>query len=171
MKKNVLIILISFLVTICSFASTVSLTVVQNESAPKVSYPLSHKIEGILMDTFFNMGEIVTNDTLKFDYDNYENKSFGIKQAINGMADYLLVTRIEYDPIVLRDSEGKEYPDLKKIEFRLVKLSNKTIITEDKIEKKDFLRKGNNFEETASLMAEHVARESYKKLQKNKAIK
>lgn len=168
MKKIVLFFLIAFLVTISSFGSTVSLSVVQNESAPKISYDLSHKIEGIIMDTFFNMGEIITNDTLNFDFEDFNNQSYGIKKAIVGMADYLLVARIEYDPIVLRDSEGKEYPDLKKITFRLVKLSNKTIINEEEIEKKKFLRKGSTFEETASLMAEYVARESYKKLQKNK---
>ena len=114
-----------------SNAQTVTISIVQNEKAPAIAIDMSRTIEDQLMDSFFDLGFIVSNSDIRFDGYNYSKNNFGIKEAAFGMSDLLLAVQLTYSAGEKTNVDKKNtYAQLENIVWRLVRVKDSYIIKE-----------------------------------------
>lgn len=116
-------------------ASTVTVTLVQNEQAPSVALQMSQTIEDELMSGFFASGHIVSNTEIRFDGLSFDARNFGLKDAALGMSDYLLAVSLQYNPAEKKETEGSAaYAQLDGLIWRLVKVDGGSVVAEKKLD-------------------------------------
>lgn len=114
-------------------AQTFNLSIVQNEKAPAIAIELSRVVEDEILGQCFNAGLIISNDEIRFNGSDFSDKKFGIKQAAFGMSDYLLAVLLVYGKNEKKIEKSLTYAELEKIQWRLVKVSDSSVIAEKTI--------------------------------------
>lgn len=116
-------------------AETITITIVQNETAPAIALNMSQTIEDELLDDYFDNGHIVSNTEIRFDGANFVKPNFGLKEAAFGDSDYLLAVYLEYGPGEKRDEEKNlTWAELVSLEWRLVRVLRSTVVAESVVE-------------------------------------
>lgn len=124
-----------FLICGLTSAQTLTISIIQNESAPTIALDMSRTIEDELLNTFFNSGFIVSNAEITFDENAFSKNNFGIKQATFGMSDFLLVVKLNYASAAKTNQESKKnYAQLESLVWRLLNVKNSVIISENKFD-------------------------------------
>jgi len=134
-SKSLMVCFILF-TAICSLqAETVTISVIQNESAPAIAAEMSHTIEDEILGSYFDAGQIVSNSDVRFDGVRFTEKNFGIKEAAQGFSDYLIAILLNYSPGEIQDTEKKtSWAELDSLVWRVVRVSDSKILGEKSID-------------------------------------
>jgi len=112
-------------------AETVTISVIQNETAPSIASDMSHTIEDEILGSYFDAGHIVSNSDIRFDGIQFTEKNFGIKEAAQGFSDYLIAILLNYNPVEIHDTEKKtSWAELTSLVWRVVRVSDSKILAE-----------------------------------------
>lgn len=133
MNKNVkLCFIVSLLFLHLSlFSMTVSISLVQNESAPQSAIKMSQIAEEQLLNNFFNNGFIVSNTPIRFDGINFKNKNYGLKEATFGLSDILFVYFLQYNANEKTATENNSsYAQLEYINWKILSVPDGRLIKE-----------------------------------------
>ncbi len=119
-------------------AATVTVSIAQNAEAPATALEMSRTVEDEIMGVFYDSGHIVTSNALSMNDSAFDDLSFGVAEASEGFADYLVTVRLTYKKDEITD-EAREitYADLKTLTWRVVKLSTGTMIAGDTVKLPD----------------------------------
>jgi hypothetical protein len=120
------------------FASTITVSIVQNEAAPGEALELSRIVEDELFTDCFDGGHIVSNTDIRLDGSRFAEKSFSLKEAALGYSDYLIALLLEYGPNVIKNEELKtSWAELLGITWRVVDTKNGNVLGEAKVSLSD----------------------------------
>ncbi|HHU36846.1 MAG TPA: hypothetical protein GXZ47_06415 [Treponema sp.] len=133
LRRMLLTFLLTAVVTAVAVAQTITITVVQDTTAPEVALSMSRVLEDEILGSYFENGKIVTNTDIAFDGHNYTEKNYGVKKAAHGLSDYVLVVYMHYGPGEKKHEKlNVKYAELKKASWRLVHVKSiKTIGEQD----------------------------------------
>jgi hypothetical protein len=116
-------------------AETVTIAVVQNESAPAIAIDMSQTIEDELMGNYFDAGHIVSNTAIRNDGSKFEESNFSVKEAAFGLSDYLVVVSLGYGPAVMKDEAKKlTWAELVSLKWKVVRVQNSLIVAEQSVD-------------------------------------
>lgn len=142
-------------------AQTFNLSIVQNEKAPAISIELSRVVEDEILGQCFNAGLIISNDEIRFNGSDFPDKKFGIKQAAFGMSDYLLAVLLVYGKNEKKiEEKSLTYAELEKIQWRLVKVSDSSVIAEKTIKASSIPVQDSNPYNQARVIARSITSET-----------
>lgn len=124
--------------TVPAFSATVTIAIVQNESAPLIALDTSRTIEDELFNLFFDAGHIVSNADISSAGIAYDDPYFGVKDASLGDSDYLVAVFLEFSPAVQTDTDKKlSWAVLNSIKWKVVRLNLQKNSTEGTMDIKD----------------------------------
>ncbi len=129
MRKAALFVFFSILSALTASAATVLVSIVQNEEAPSSAYLMSSTIEDQLMGSYYDWGQIITNDEIRYDGSRFPESDFGLQNATEVYADFLLVVFLQYERAEIVNSDLKlTYSQLVAVQWRLVRIRDKKVI-------------------------------------------
>lgn len=133
LRRLLSILLLAITTTAFAAAQTITITVVQDESAPEVALDMSRVLEDEMLGCYFESGKIVTNTDIALDGKKYYEKNYGVKNAAHGLSDYVLIVYMQYGAGEKKHEKlNVKYAELKKASWRLVHvLSIETIAEQD----------------------------------------
>ena len=109
--------ILSFLLlnVISLYGLNVSILIFQKDGIDKVSES-SRVFENQIMNTLFDYGHIVTNETISL-YENYDMASVnGFNAAVDGFMDYFVEIKLEYDISQSKNPEAVSLENLKSVD-------------------------------------------------------
>ena len=116
--------ILSFLLlnVISLYGLNVSILIFQKDGIDKVSES-SRVFENQIMNTLFDYGHIVTNETISL-YENYDMASVnGFNAAVDGFMDYFVEIKLEYDISQSKNPEAVSLENLKSVDYVIKKVS------------------------------------------------
>ncbi len=120
-------------------AATVTVSIAQNAEAPATALEMSRTVEEEIMGFFFDSGHIVTSNALSMNDSAFDDLSFGVAEATEGFADYLVTARLTYTKDEISDEQQKiTYADLQTITWRVVRLSTGKMIAGSTVRLADY---------------------------------
>ena len=133
------ILVLAIILAVCTVtaaaAQTVTISVVQDKSAPDTALDMSRVVEDALLGVYFDNGMIVTTTDIAFDGNHFTDKNYGVKAAAHGMADYVLVVYMQYGQAEKTDTElGLKYAELKNATWKLVHVQDIKKVGERKLD-------------------------------------
>jgi hypothetical protein len=115
-------------------AETVTIAVSQNEKAPDIAFEMTVTVEDELMSLLYESGHIVTSNAVSLKGSLFSDESFGVAEAAEGYADYLVAVNATYGPNEIRNEELKvSYADLKGVDWRVVRIATGHVIKEGSV--------------------------------------
>lgn len=104
------------------YGLNVSILIFQKDGIEKVSES-SRVFENQIMNTLFDYGHIVTNETISL-YENYEMASVnGFNAAVDGFMDYFVEIKLEFDISQSKNPEAVSLENLKSVDYVIKKVS------------------------------------------------
>lgn len=131
--------LFSLLAVASAQAATVTVAIAQNAAAPALALEMSRTVEDEIMGFFFDSGHIVTSNALAMNDSSFDDLSFGVNEASEGFADYLVTARLTYGADERKDELlGITFAELRTITWRVVRLSTGTMVAGNDVVLRDF---------------------------------
>ena len=121
MKRNIkffIMIILLLGVVFSVYGRNISVLIIQKDGLEKVS-EASKVFENQIMNTLFDYGHIVTNETISL-YENYEMASVnGFNAAVDGFMDYFIEVILEYDISKSNNPEAIAIENIRSVEYTI----------------------------------------------------
>ena len=134
MKKISLVLCAAIFGTVCSWATELSFQVVQHNDALDTVSEETLVIEDQILDYFFNLGDIVTNEpavaAVPADAENLWRTAYAF--AVTGGADYFVELRLFYSGKASRDPAHISLNDLERVQWTIADVKTGKKIAEAK---------------------------------------
>lgn len=149
-------------------AATVTVAIAQNATAPVMALEMSRTVEDEIMGIYFDSGHIVTSNALSMNDSSFDDLSFGVAEASEGFADYLITTKLTYTKDEKTDELLKiSYAELQTISWRVIRISTGKMIAGKTVKLREFKSVDSDPYLQARAAAKKIALDAMKEIDKD----